>query len=55
VTKKHEYRHVPHNGIYVPARLIVAKEGHAMVRRKGCAPFIIAETEWIVATPAGDA
>ncbi|MCB4862936.1 hypothetical protein K7W03_25470 [Sphingobium sp. PNB] len=27
-------------------RFMVAAEGWAMVRRKGCAPFLVAVTEW---------
>jgi hypothetical protein len=50
LTKKHEYRNVSHHGIFVPARLVVAKEGYAMVRRKGSTPFIVAEAEWTAAT-----
>ncbi|WP_260596770.1 hypothetical protein [Sphingomonas endolithica] len=51
MTKKHEYRLLSHHGIFVRARLVVAKEGYAMVRRKGSAPFIIPEIEWVAPTP----
>lgn len=32
-----------------PVRLVASGEGYAMVRRKGCAPFIISLTVWEVA------
>jgi hypothetical protein len=38
----------------LPARLMAAAEGYAMVRRPNCIPFVIDEREWIEAPLRGE-
>lgn len=45
--KKREYRLIAKNGTEpLPARLMAIAEDYAMVRRKGCLPFVVSAKEW---------
>lgn len=47
-----EYRNVRRwDRSTVPVRLIAKGEGYAMVRRKGCAPFIVTLNDWNAGDP----